>query len=108
MIPEEHEEVNMNDFDPDEDRRQRTMSDDDEDQMHGHGPGVSCATQWSASRLHATTSSSLVSFYNLVKNADSFVKKIKTFCVDSAYDYHASTTPQICFELFSISVIVFM
>ena len=45
MIPEEHEEVNMNDFDPEEDRRQRTMSEDDEDQMHGHGPGVSCATQ---------------------------------------------------------------
>ena len=109
MIPEEHEEVNMNDFDPDEDRRQRTMSDDDEDQMHGHGPGVSCATQWSASRLHATTLSSLVTFsYNLVKNADSFVKKKKTFFVDSAYDYHASITPQIYFELFSISVIVFM
>ena len=45
MIPEEHEEVNMNDFDPEADRRQRTMSEVDEDQMHGHGPGVSCATQ---------------------------------------------------------------
>jgi hypothetical protein len=45
MIPEEHEEVNMNDFDPHEDRRQRTMSEDDEDHMGGHGPGVSCATQ---------------------------------------------------------------
>lgn len=45
IVPDEHEEVNMNDFDPHEDRRQRTMSEDDEDQMHGHGPGVSCATQ---------------------------------------------------------------
>jgi DnaJ family protein A protein 1 len=44
MVPEEHEEVNMNDYDPTT-RRQRTMSEDDEDQMHGHGPGVSCATQ---------------------------------------------------------------
>ena len=44
MVPEEHEEVNMNEYDPTT-RRQRTMSEDDEDQMHGHGPGVSCATQ---------------------------------------------------------------
>ena len=45
MIPDDHEEVNMQDFDPETDRRQRRnfMEDDDE---HGHaGPGVSCATQ---------------------------------------------------------------
>jgi len=47
MIPEDHEEVNMQDFDPESDRRQRSsMHDDDEDHMHGQGgPGVSCATQ---------------------------------------------------------------
>ena len=44
MIPDEHEEVNMQDFDPDADRRQRRVHDDDDDHMH-HGPGVSCATQ---------------------------------------------------------------
>lgn len=46
MIPEEHEEVNMQEFDPEADRRQRRSAmEDDEDHMHGHGPGVSCATQ---------------------------------------------------------------
>lgn len=45
LIPDEHEEVNMNEFDPEHDRRQRTMSEDDEEHGHGHGPGVSCATQ---------------------------------------------------------------
>ena len=47
MIPEEHEEVNMQDFDPEADRRRgRGMhGDDDEDHMHPGGPGVSCATQ---------------------------------------------------------------
>lgn len=46
MIPEDHEEVNMQDFDPETDRRQRSMvGDEDEEHMHGHGPGVSCATQ---------------------------------------------------------------
>ena len=44
MIPEEHEEVNMQDFDPETDRRQRRQMEDDEDHVHG-GPGVSCATQ---------------------------------------------------------------
>merc|ERR1712227_440603 len=46
MIPDEHEEVNMQEFDPEADRRQRRSAmEDDEDHMHGHGPGVSCATQ---------------------------------------------------------------
>ena len=46
MIPEDHEEVNMQDFDPEADRRTRSsMHDEDEEHMHGHGPGVSCATQ---------------------------------------------------------------
>jgi len=44
MIPEEHEEVNMQDFDPETDRRQRRQMEEDEDHVHG-GPGVSCATQ---------------------------------------------------------------
>ena len=44
MIPEEHEEVNMQDFDPETDRRQRRQMEDDEGHVHG-GPGVSCATQ---------------------------------------------------------------
>ncbi len=45
MIPDEHEEVNMQEFDPEQDRRQRrSMYDDDDDHMHA-GPGVSCATQ---------------------------------------------------------------
>jgi len=48
MIPDDHDEVDMNDFDPEEDRarRQRAMyEDDDDDHGHGHGPGVNCATQ---------------------------------------------------------------
>ena len=46
MIPEDHEEVNMQEFDPESDRRQRSsMHDEDEEHMHGHGPGISCATQ---------------------------------------------------------------
>ena len=46
MIPEEHEEVNMQEFDPDADRHNhRGGMDDDEDHMHAGGPGVSCATQ---------------------------------------------------------------
>ena len=44
MIPEEHEEVNMQDFDPETDRRQRHHMDDDDEHVHA-GPGVSCATQ---------------------------------------------------------------
>merc|ERR1712038_528190 len=46
MIPEDHEEVNMQDFDPEADRRQSARYDEDND-PHGHpgGPGISCATQ---------------------------------------------------------------
>merc|ERR1719273_2402123 len=46
MIPEDHEEVNMQDFDPEADRRQSARYHEDDD-PHGHlgGPGVSCATQ---------------------------------------------------------------
>merc|ERR1712045_136812 len=46
MIPEDYEEVNMQDFDPEADRRQSARYDEDDD-PHGHpgGPGVSCATQ---------------------------------------------------------------
>jgi len=50
MIPDDHEEVDLNDFDPKADRAQQGMRqqyDDDEEGHHGHpgGPGVSCATQ---------------------------------------------------------------
>ncbi len=45
MIPEDHEEVDMNDYDPEEERQRRMMMEDDDDERHGHGPGVSCATQ---------------------------------------------------------------
>eukprot|EP00088_Acartia_fossae_P071717 TRINITY_DN991_c0_g1_i1.p1 TRINITY_DN991_c0_g1~~TRINITY_DN991_c0_g1_i1.p1 ORF type:complete len:410 (-),score=131.90 TRINITY_DN991_c0_g1_i1:985-2214(-) len=50
MIPDDHEEVDLNDFDPKADRAQQqarhSQYDDDEDGPHGHGgPGVSCATQ---------------------------------------------------------------
>ena len=49
MIPDDHEEVDLNDFDPKADRAQshgRQQYDEDEE-GHGHpgGPGVSCATQ---------------------------------------------------------------
>merc|ERR1712107_457215 len=38
MIPEDHEEVNMQDFDPESDRRQRSsMHDEDEDHMPDTG-----------------------------------------------------------------------
>jgi len=47
MIPDEHDEVDLNDFDPESDRKQaRSQYDEDEEHGHGHGgPGVSCATQ---------------------------------------------------------------
>lgn len=47
MIPDEHDEVDLNDFDPESDRKQaRGQYDEDEEHGHGHGgPGVSCATQ---------------------------------------------------------------
>lgn len=44
MIPDEHEEVNLNDYDIDDDRHRRSHMMDDDDER-GHGPGVSCATQ---------------------------------------------------------------
>merc|ERR1719431_398009 len=47
MIPDDHDEVDLNDFDPEADRQHaRNHHDDDDDHGHGHGgPGVSCATQ---------------------------------------------------------------
>lgn len=49
MIPDDHEEVDLNDFDPKADRAQshgRQQYDEDEEGHPGHGgPGVSCATQ---------------------------------------------------------------
>jgi len=48
MIPDDHEEVDLNDFDPNADRaQQQSRHAYDEDEEHGgHGPGgVSCATQ---------------------------------------------------------------
>ena len=44
MVPDEHEEVNMQEFDPEAESRKRRVHDEDEDHMH-HGQGVSCATQ---------------------------------------------------------------
>lgn len=45
MIPDEHEDVNMQDYDPEADRQRRAMYDDDDEERGQHGPGVSCATQ---------------------------------------------------------------
>jgi len=47
MVPDDHDEVDLNDFDPEADRQHaRNHHDDDDDHGHGHGgPGVSCATQ---------------------------------------------------------------
>ena len=46
MIPDEHEEVDLNDYDPEEERQRRAQyADDDDDPRGGHGPGVQCATQ---------------------------------------------------------------
>lgn len=47
MIPDDHDEVDLEDFDPKSDRAQnaRQQYDEDEDQHGAHGPGVSCATQ---------------------------------------------------------------
>merc|ERR1711915_106877 len=47
MIPDEHDEVDLNDFDPEQDRHQgrNHMHDDDDDHPGHHGPGVSCAAQ---------------------------------------------------------------
>lgn len=47
IIPDDHEEVDLNDFDPKNDRQNshRQQYDEDDDGHPGHGPGVSCATQ---------------------------------------------------------------
>eukprot|EP00088_Acartia_fossae_P068563 TRINITY_DN8724_c0_g1_i2.p1 TRINITY_DN8724_c0_g1~~TRINITY_DN8724_c0_g1_i2.p1 ORF type:complete len:410 (+),score=122.85 TRINITY_DN8724_c0_g1_i2:47-1276(+) len=49
MIPEDHDEVDLDDFDPKADRAQNhrgQYDEDDDEHGHGaHGPGVSCATQ---------------------------------------------------------------
>merc|ERR1719486_1287704 len=49
MIPDEHDEVDMNDFDPESDRHNQNhrhqYDDDEEGHGHGHGPGVQCASQ---------------------------------------------------------------
>ena len=72
MVPDDHDEVDMNDYDPENDRQQHRWEklmnfytnsfdnpqlfrrghgghggyDDDDDEGHGaHGPGVQCASQ---------------------------------------------------------------
>merc|ERR1719192_2966465 len=47
MIPDEHDEVDMNDFDPENDRQnhRRQQYEDDDDHHGHHGPGVQCASQ---------------------------------------------------------------
>ena len=44
MVPDDVEQVDMNEFDPEADRQRRAMYEEDDDER-GHGPGVSCATQ---------------------------------------------------------------
>merc|ERR1719382_425427 len=47
MIPDDHDEVDMNDFDPESDRQnhRRHQYEDDDDHHGHHGPGVQCASQ---------------------------------------------------------------
>jgi len=45
MIPDDHDEVDLNDFDPEEERARRQAQYEEDDDHPGHGPGVSCATQ---------------------------------------------------------------
>jgi len=50
MVPEDHDEVDMNDYDPENDRQQRRGHggghyDDDDEHAGHHGPGVQCASQ---------------------------------------------------------------
>ena len=45
MIPDDHEEVNMQEFDPEAHKRSRRLLEEDDDDHMAHGPGVSCATQ---------------------------------------------------------------
>merc|ERR1719507_2138341 len=44
MIPDDHDEVDLNDFDPEEERARRQAQYEEDDDHPGHGPGVSCAT----------------------------------------------------------------
>merc|ERR1719427_38395 len=49
MIPDDHDEVDLNDFDPETDRQTHShrhqYDDDDEGHAHHEGPGVQCAPQ---------------------------------------------------------------
>jgi len=47
MIPDDHDEVDINDFDPENDRQnhRRQQYEDDDDHHGHHGPGVQCASQ---------------------------------------------------------------
>merc|ERR1719486_274644 len=50
MVPDDHDEVDLNDFDPETDRQNQNhrhqYDDDDDGHGHGgHGPGVQCASQ---------------------------------------------------------------
>jgi len=47
MIPDEHDEVDINDFDPESDRQshRRHQYEEDDDHPGHHGPGVQCASQ---------------------------------------------------------------
>merc|ERR1712105_112778 len=49
MIPDDHDEVDLNDFDPETDRQNQNhrhqYDDDDEGHAHHGGPGVQCASQ---------------------------------------------------------------
>ena len=45
IIPDEYDEVDINDFDPEEERARRHAQFEEDEDHSGHGPGVSCATQ---------------------------------------------------------------
>lgn len=46
IIPDDHDEVDLNDYDPEEERARRQAQYEEDEDHHGHGgPGVSCATQ---------------------------------------------------------------
>merc|ERR1719251_38859 len=47
MIPDDHDEVDINDFDPENDRQshRRHQYEEDDDHPGQHGPGVQCASQ---------------------------------------------------------------
>ena len=44
MVPDDVEDVDLNEFDPEADRQRRALYADDDDDPSA-GPGVSCATQ---------------------------------------------------------------